>query len=217
MKIKKMMAVITSLCMTFLAVIPVNAGAVSDMGDVDSNGAVTSSDALEILNNVTLLKAFTDEQIKASDIDGDGKVTSKDALAVLQYVVDAKNSLYEKYSGVKWKGLFGEERASSHIDPLGWEFSNLSLEITSIDDKDVSGIISLSASGMSDTKKFGKQYNTNEASSIKNGVFNINDKEGDVQINIDITFNGDELIGNINSASLMGQEFEFPTIYFEKQ
>ncbi len=217
MKLKKMMAVITSLCMTFLAVVPVNVGAVSDMGDIDGNGAVTSSDALEILNDVAGLKSLTDEQFKCSDIDGDGVITSYDSLNILQYVVEAKNSLYEKYSGVKWIGKFGEERVSSYIDPLGWEFSDLYIEITSIDDKDVSGSISLSASGMSDTKKFGKQYNANEISSIENGVFNINDTEGAVQINIDITFNGDELIGNINSAELMGQEFEFPIIYFEKQ
>ncbi len=217
MKLKKMMAVITGLCMTFMAVVPINAGALSDMGDVDGNGAVISSDALEILNGVANIKKLTEEQIKTADIDGDGEITSADALGVLEYTVNIKNSLYEKYSGVRWKGLFGEERASLYIDPLGWEFYDLYLDITSVDNREVSGIISLSASGMSETKKFGKQYNSNETSPILYRTFNITDVEGDVRINIDITFDGNELVGKINSASLMGQKFEFPIIYFEKQ
>ncbi len=51
-------------------------------GDADSDGTVTSADALSILQMV----AGISENNMTADIDGDGEVTSADALKILQYV-----------------------------------------------------------------------------------------------------------------------------------
>ncbi|MGN0605273.1 MAG: leucine-rich repeat protein [Oscillospiraceae bacterium] len=56
-------------------------------GDINGDGQITSSDALNILQAVTDIVILTDEQKKTADINGDGEITSADALAVLQIVV----------------------------------------------------------------------------------------------------------------------------------
>ena len=56
-------------------------------GDLDSDGEITSSDALNILQLVVSGENLTDEQKKLADMDGDGEITSADALYILQMVV----------------------------------------------------------------------------------------------------------------------------------
>ena len=61
-------------------------------GDVNSDGAVDSADALLILRSSVGLATFDDEQSTLGDVNGDGKVDSADALSVLRYSVN----LYDK-------------------------------------------------------------------------------------------------------------------------
>lgn len=56
------------------------------LGDVDSNGQITASDARLILRYSAKLEKFTDTQILSSDINADGKVTAADARLLLRYV-----------------------------------------------------------------------------------------------------------------------------------
>ena len=56
------------------------------LGDVDSNGQITASDARLILRYSAKLEKFTDTQILSSDINADGKVTASDARLLLRYV-----------------------------------------------------------------------------------------------------------------------------------
>lgn len=56
-------------------------------GDVNGDGAVTSDDALNVLQIATNIGEFTDAQKKMADVDGDGEITSMDALKILQTVV----------------------------------------------------------------------------------------------------------------------------------
>ena len=56
-------------------------------GDLDGDGEITSSDALNILQLVVSGENLTDEQKKLADMDGDGEITSADALYILQMVV----------------------------------------------------------------------------------------------------------------------------------
>lgn len=59
----------------------------SKKGDIDGDGTITSSDALNVLQLVVNVKELTDEQKKAADLDGDGEITSTDALYILQIIV----------------------------------------------------------------------------------------------------------------------------------
>ncbi len=56
-------------------------------GDVDKNGEINSSDALNILNCVIGNIEITDEIIECSDIDGNGVIDSHDALEILNITV----------------------------------------------------------------------------------------------------------------------------------
>ncbi len=57
---------------------------VINLGDVDSNGTVNSSDALTILKVATGSKNLSSDAEKRADFNGDGKVNSIDALTVLR-------------------------------------------------------------------------------------------------------------------------------------
>ena len=57
-------------------------------GDVNSDGAISASDALLILQCSVDKIVFTAEQIKAGNVDSDDAITASDALLVLQYSVD---------------------------------------------------------------------------------------------------------------------------------
>ena len=56
-------------------------------GDVDGNGTVEATDALEVLKNVVGKVTLTDDQQKAADTDGNGKIEATDALNILKKVV----------------------------------------------------------------------------------------------------------------------------------
>ena len=56
-------------------------------GDVDGDGAVSASDALEVLKSVVGKVTFTDDQKLAADVTGDGKADAADALDILKKVV----------------------------------------------------------------------------------------------------------------------------------
>ena len=53
-------------------------------GDIDSDGNVTSADALLILRRSVGLESFDDNTEKRADIDGDSDITSNDVLEVLR-------------------------------------------------------------------------------------------------------------------------------------
>lgn len=57
------------------------------LGDVDGNGRIEATDALNVLRNVVHLRDFTDAQKISADTDGNGRVEAKDALEILRYVV----------------------------------------------------------------------------------------------------------------------------------
>lgn len=56
-------------------------------GDVDGNGKVEASDALEVLKSVVGKVTLTDEQFVKADTDGNGKADAADALNILKKVV----------------------------------------------------------------------------------------------------------------------------------
>ncbi len=56
-------------------------------GDVDGDGKVTASDALEVLKSVVGKVTLTDDQFIAADTDGNGKADATDALNILKKVV----------------------------------------------------------------------------------------------------------------------------------
>lgn len=56
-------------------------------GDLDGDNIVSSADALCILQNITGIKEFSDEQKACGDVDRDGRITSSDALMIMNYVV----------------------------------------------------------------------------------------------------------------------------------
>ena len=57
------------------------------IGDVDSNGNVTASDALLALQCSVQKIALAGEEFAAADVNGDGKISATDALLILQYAV----------------------------------------------------------------------------------------------------------------------------------
>lgn len=68
------------------AFVPVAFAQTRFLGDVDNDGAVTTNDALMMLQSIVNEK--TDElELQIADMDKDGKVTSNDALQALQTVV----------------------------------------------------------------------------------------------------------------------------------
>ena len=56
-------------------------------GDVDGNGKVEATDALEVLKSVVGKVTLTDEQLVKADTDGNGKADATDALNILKKVV----------------------------------------------------------------------------------------------------------------------------------
>ena len=58
-----------------------------DLGDVNADGKINSSDALMILQKAVDKITLTAEQELAADVNKDGKINSSDALQVLQYAV----------------------------------------------------------------------------------------------------------------------------------
>ncbi len=57
------------------------------LGDVDNDGALTSSDARLALRAAVKLETLTDEQLKAADADKDSEITSSDARLILRAAV----------------------------------------------------------------------------------------------------------------------------------
>lgn len=57
---------------------------VSDLGDVDNNKKINSSDALLMLQHITSLKTLSADAQKKGDINGDNSMNATDALIVLQ-------------------------------------------------------------------------------------------------------------------------------------
>ncbi|MBQ6819480.1 MAG: hypothetical protein IJP35_07745 [Clostridia bacterium] len=57
------------------------------IGDVDGNGKVEATDALEVLKAVVGKVTLTDEQLVLADTDGNGEVDATDALNILKKVV----------------------------------------------------------------------------------------------------------------------------------
>lgn len=62
-------------------------------GDIDSDGKITSADALSVLRNSVELEYFTPVQIRLGDVDGDGEITSADSLEILRYSVGIPSSV----------------------------------------------------------------------------------------------------------------------------
>lgn len=63
------------------------------LGDVDTDGKITTDDALLQLKKVVALEELHGVASCAADIDGDGKITTDDALEVLKNVVGLTNDL----------------------------------------------------------------------------------------------------------------------------
>ena len=57
------------------------------MGDVDSDGKITTVDSLLVLRNSVRAQNFDETQLIAADVDGDGSVSSSDSLFILRYCV----------------------------------------------------------------------------------------------------------------------------------
>jgi len=62
-------------------------GPVVDIGDVNGDGEVSTSDAREILVYMVGVSTLTDAQLLAADFDGDGEVTTADAREILMSMV----------------------------------------------------------------------------------------------------------------------------------
>lgn len=80
---KKFIAVL--LTIVFVSGATIVSSAKDFYGDIDGNGAVNSSDALEVLKYVVGIASKIDS--KVADVNHDGKVDSKDALKILQITV----------------------------------------------------------------------------------------------------------------------------------
>ena len=66
-------------------------------GDVDSDGSINSSDALEVLKCSTKLVDFSRSQKALADVDMDGAVNSSDALEILKYSVKLADGFKKNY------------------------------------------------------------------------------------------------------------------------
>ncbi len=83
---KRIISVILCVVM-LLSVIPLNISLAAEMGDLDGNGKLESSDARTVLRAAVGLDNLTDEQFILADTDGNGKIESSDARAVLRAAV----------------------------------------------------------------------------------------------------------------------------------
>ncbi|MBQ6819378.1 MAG: carbohydrate-binding protein [Clostridia bacterium] len=66
---------------------PVDPPVTVTYGDVDGNGKVEATDALEVLKSVVGKVTLTDEQLVKADTDGNSKIEATDALNILKKVV----------------------------------------------------------------------------------------------------------------------------------
>lgn len=71
--------------------VPIASGAVSEQGDVDSDGKLTSNDALMILRASVGIERFNSTQTRKADMNGDSVVDSTDALLVLRLSIGANS------------------------------------------------------------------------------------------------------------------------------
>lgn len=74
-------------CMSATATATREVAAAVVYGDIDSNGEVTSSDALTVLKASVGIVELTADQEKAADVDGVVGISSSDALSILKYSV----------------------------------------------------------------------------------------------------------------------------------
>lgn len=65
------------------------------LGDVDSDGEVTVTDARWLLQYLAGIRDLTNDQIAAADVDGDGEATVTDARWLLQYLAGMRNDRFE--------------------------------------------------------------------------------------------------------------------------
>lgn len=65
----------------------INSSCIQNIGDVDLNSKVTSSDALLVLKFVTGSEKLSSAQQLVADLDGNNKINSADALAILNIVI----------------------------------------------------------------------------------------------------------------------------------
>ncbi len=63
-----------------------DASALSRIGDVDGDSAITTRDALMIMQSINGDLLLTDDQFKRADLNGDGILSSVEALRILQYI-----------------------------------------------------------------------------------------------------------------------------------
>ncbi|MBR6531342.1 MAG: DUF4474 domain-containing protein [Clostridia bacterium] len=91
---KSVISVIISLCIvagTFAMFAVTTSAADNSLGDVNSDAAINSFDALIIVRYCTGQETLTAAEKKAADVDGNGKINSTDALYVLHYSVGKIN------------------------------------------------------------------------------------------------------------------------------
>ena len=81
---------VLSLLLTILLSVPATADGVM-AGDVNGDGQITASDALQVLQAVTGKLTLTNDERICADVDGQVGVSSSDALAILQYATDKIN------------------------------------------------------------------------------------------------------------------------------
>ncbi|MBQ1995297.1 MAG: dockerin type I repeat-containing protein, partial [Clostridia bacterium] len=63
-----------------------DASALSRIGDVDGNGAVTTKDALMLMQCLNGDLLLSDDAFKRADLNDDGELSSAEALRILQYI-----------------------------------------------------------------------------------------------------------------------------------
>jgi hypothetical protein len=70
-----------------------DASAISRLGDVDGDGAVTAKDALMIMQCINGDLIMSDDEFKRADLNKDGVLSSVEALRILQYINGNINTL----------------------------------------------------------------------------------------------------------------------------
>ena len=70
-----------------------DASAISRYGDVDGDGAVTTKDALMLMQAINEERILTDDEFKRADLNKDGVLSSMEALRILQYINGNVNTL----------------------------------------------------------------------------------------------------------------------------
>ena len=74
-------------------VIVKDASAISRYGDVDGDGAVTTKDALMLMQAINEERILTDDEFKRADLNKDNALSSMEALRILQYINGNVNTL----------------------------------------------------------------------------------------------------------------------------